>query len=96
MWSQNKTTEALFSVAVEPTDPMWSQSKTTESLRSVAVERTTERRYTANEALHNRSTNSEFVEKYGKYSNDDVVSVRKSRESRQDPYEGFDQHTHQF
>ena len=80
MWSQNKTTEALISVAV---DPMWSQSKTAESLRSVAVERTTERRYTANEALHNRSTNSEFVEKYGKYSNDDVVSVRKSRESRQ-------------
>ena len=33
--------------------------------------------------LHNRSTNSEFVEKYGKYNNDDVVSVRKSRESRQ-------------
>ena len=82
MWSQNKSTEALFSVAVEPTDPMWSQNKTTESLRSVAVERTTERRYTANEALHNRSINSEFVEKYGKYSNN-VVSVRKSHESRQ-------------
>ena len=50
-----KTTEALFSVAVEPTDPMWSQSKTTESLRSVAVERTIEWRYAAYEALHNRS-----------------------------------------
>ena len=69
-------------MAVEPTDPMWSQNKRTESLHLVAVERTTELRYTANEALHNRSTNSEFGEKYGKYSND-VVSMRKSRESRQ-------------
>ena len=82
MWSQNKATEALFSVAVEPTDPMWSQSKTSESLRSVAVERTTERRYTANEALHNRSTNSEFVEKYGKYSNDDQC-INLARADRQ-------------
>ena len=80
MWSQNKTTESLNSAAIEPTDPMWSQNKTTESLCSVAVQRTTERRYTANEALHDRSTNSEFVGKYGKYSNE---SVRKSRESRQ-------------
>ena len=80
MWSQNKTTESLNSAAIEPTDPMWSQNKTTESLCSVAVQRTTERRYTANEALHDRSTNSEFAGKYGKYSNE---SVCKSRESRQ-------------
>ena len=82
MWSQNKRTESLNSVAVEPIAPMWPQNKTIESLRSVAVERTTERWYTANEALHNRSTNLEFGEKYGEYNND-VVSTRKSRESRQ-------------
>ena len=35
----------------------WPSSQPTESLRSVAVERTIERRYTAYEALHNRSTN---------------------------------------
>ena len=42
-----QTTEALYSVASKPTDPMWSQNRTTKTLQSVAVEWMTKLRYTA-------------------------------------------------
>ena len=71
--TRSKQTEALFSVAFEPNDPMRSRNKTTESLHSVAFE--------PNDPMRSRNKTTDSLHSVAFEPNDPMRSRNKTTES---------------